>query len=253
MLCIVLIVATASLVAQETAIEIEVAVPLNWCYNRRRVSGCCLLGGRRGRTGGQGDQTPCGRGRWVAANAHCLLLKYLRELAHCVAFYTVHKYVQSSDFLSMVEAMKRRERERVVQEVAALAATERATLLQEEEEKIKIDLRNSITHREILAQNQMKIEVWPFLSFQCWIPHLTRVSGATTAGIIRATGRGGPATARYPKASKRRCEYGDMTIVILWWLISQIGAGGSQDAPRETGTGCQGEAEIRAVRNIRKT
>lgn len=110
--------------------------------------------------------------------------------------------------------MKRRERERVVQEVATQMVSVRAALLHEEEEKVQKELRDSAAHREILAENQLKIEV--LLSFVGSLVGSSRaVLGTTAEGISRATKRRVATAAKYPKAAKRRCE--QVTIILKYW------------------------------------
>jgi len=62
----------------------------------------------------------------------------------------------------MVEAMRRRERERVVAEVALQMQGEREALLRAERDRLQKEVEDSLAHREILAENQRKIEVASF-------------------------------------------------------------------------------------------
>lgn len=64
----------------------------------------------------------------------------------------------------MVEALRRRERERVIEEVAAQMAIEHEELLQVERAKIRKAVADSIEHEQILAENQKIIEVLLVLS-----------------------------------------------------------------------------------------
>lgn len=72
---------------------------------------------------------------------------------------SVEKYVLSSDFSSMVEAMKRRERERMMREIESQIRAERDAALAAARESLQREVRDQLLHREILAENQKKIEV----------------------------------------------------------------------------------------------
>lgn len=59
----------------------------------------------------------------------------------------------------MVEAMKRRERERIVSEISELIRLEREEMLCTEKDKLRKEIADSLAYKEILAENQRKIEV----------------------------------------------------------------------------------------------
>lgn len=59
----------------------------------------------------------------------------------------------------MIEAMKRRERERMLEEINSLMTTEREALLRAEKEKLQREVADVIQFELILAENQKKIEV----------------------------------------------------------------------------------------------
>lgn len=70
----------------------------------------------------------------------------------------VRRYVAGDEYKLMVENMKRRERERVMEEVREEIAREKAALLTAEREKLTKEVDENDRLEEILAENQRKIE-----------------------------------------------------------------------------------------------
>lgn len=87
------------------------------------------------------------------ATAH----RVAREIKKC-AHDEVQEYLASEDFKQMVENLKRRERERLLQDVTLQIAKERDAMLAQERDKLKKELAEQKSFEEILAENQKKIE-----------------------------------------------------------------------------------------------
>lgn len=81
----------------------------------------------------------------------------VREIKKC-ADEEVKLYISSNEFQVMVENLKRRERERLLQDIVLQVSKERDSLLAVEREKMKLSIAEKNSLEEILHQNQKKIE-----------------------------------------------------------------------------------------------
>mmetsp|Transcript_14775 Transcript_14775/g.20301 ORF Transcript_14775/g.20301 Transcript_14775/m.20301 type:complete len:224 (+) Transcript_14775:11-682(+) len=70
----------------------------------------------------------------------------------------VRLYISSNEFKSMVDTMKRRERERIMSEVQLEIEEEKSMLLAIAREKIKKEHQSKLDAEEILLQNKLRIE-----------------------------------------------------------------------------------------------
>ena len=68
----------------------------------------------------------------------------------------------------MVETMKRRERERIMEEIQIEIQKEKEALMIAEREKLKKEQSDRLHLEEILAENQKLIEVKPVYVCLCW-------------------------------------------------------------------------------------
>jgi hypothetical protein len=75
-----------------------------------------------------------------------------------IADAEVKNYLESDEFKSMVEAMKRREREKILIEVQQELEKEKKSILLLEREKLKFEQQAVHDAQEILLQNKLKIE-----------------------------------------------------------------------------------------------
>lgn len=79
------------------------------------------------------------------------------EIKRC-ADQEVKVYLNSDDFKQMVENIKRRERERLLQDIMLEVSKERDAMLAVEREKMKKSIADRHSLNDILIQNQKKIE-----------------------------------------------------------------------------------------------
>lgn len=70
----------------------------------------------------------------------------------------VNKYVKSTEFHTMVESLKRREREKMMEEISELIQGEREAVLAMEREKLQKEQLESKRLQDIMAENQIRIE-----------------------------------------------------------------------------------------------
>jgi hypothetical protein len=70
----------------------------------------------------------------------------------------VARYLESTDFVGIVEILKRRERERVLQEVKDEIAIEKQELIQKERARMIQQHEEKLKAEEILFMNKMKLE-----------------------------------------------------------------------------------------------
>ena len=70
----------------------------------------------------------------------------------------VQSYILSEEFKSMVDTMKRRERERILAEVQSEIEAEKASLLHQERQKLRQQQQAELDAEQILLQNKLKIE-----------------------------------------------------------------------------------------------
>jgi len=70
----------------------------------------------------------------------------------------VRRYVDSADFKSLVDSLKRAERERAMREIEAEVAAEKARLLAAEKQKVHQEVATERDAKEVLLQNKLAME-----------------------------------------------------------------------------------------------
>ncbi len=79
-------------------------------------------------------------------------------IAHNNALHDIERYLKSEEYSRYLEYLKRREREKILEEVTKEIAKEKEALLQDERKKMQSLVQQEMDHERLILQNRLKLE-----------------------------------------------------------------------------------------------
>jgi len=92
-------------------------------------------------------------------------------VVHNHAQHEIDAYMKSEDYLHYIDHLKRRERERIMDEVNKEITREKEILLQNERMKMKSSVQQLISHEKLILENKLKLEQYEREQYEQTLAH----------------------------------------------------------------------------------
>ena len=92
-------------------------------------------------------------------------------VVHNHAQHEIDAYMKSEDYLHYIDHLKRRERERIMDEVNKEITREKEILLQNERMKMKSSVQQLISHEKLILENKLKLEQYEREQYEKTLAH----------------------------------------------------------------------------------
>lgn len=79
-------------------------------------------------------------------------------ISHNNAQHDIERYLKSEEYARYLEYLKRREREKILEDVMKEIVKEREALLQDERKKMESLIYQEMDHERLILQNKLKLE-----------------------------------------------------------------------------------------------